>query len=197
MSRLRERLLKYVRRGPTEDPEIEDIRWKRPSCPQPLPNDFVVFVVTRQGTVKYYLAFTSNPESALKNGIPGEAIIGEVDSSLSVTPEHFRRNSVFKNVLHQVIADVIPELPDAQAEARREHEGWLYIIDGRVPDPKGAVAPEDIFGGFRVENGLIVKGSYRMNDNHRFVTEKGLFRLQPAIHDALLRRLQTYPTRGM
>ena len=197
MSSLRERLLKYVRRRSTEDPESEDIRWKRPCCPQPLPNDVVVFIVKKHGTIKHYLAFTSNPEGAFKKGIPGEAIIGELDSSLSVTPEKFRRNSIFKNVLHQVIADIIPELPDAQEEARRQHEGSLLVIDARVADPQGAVAPEDILGGFRVENGLIVKGSYQMNDSHIFITDKGLFRLQPAIHDALLRRLQNYPTRSV
>lgn len=195
MSSLREGLLKYFRRRSTEDPQIDGIRWKQPSCPQPLPNDVVVFVVKQHGIVKYYLTFTSNPQSAFNKGIPGEAIIGELDSSLSVTPEHFRRNSVFKSVLHQVIADVTPELPDAQEEARRQQEGSLLIIDARVADPNGAVAPEDILGGFRVENGLIVKGSYQMNDNHLFVTDKGLFRLQPAIHDALLQRLETYPTR--
>jgi hypothetical protein len=82
MSSLRERLLKYVRRRLTQDQESEDIRWKRPCCPQPLPNDVVVFIVKKQGIIKHYLAFTSNPEGAFKNVIPGEAIIGELDSSV-------------------------------------------------------------------------------------------------------------------
>lgn len=192
MSGFGKRLLEYVRhRASTGGAQIGNIVNKKPYCPRPLPENLAVFSVRQENASKYWLVFTSNPASAFKNGITGESIIGELDSSLSITPGHFHRNSVFKDVLHQVIAEITPELLEAQEQARNTGEGWLYVIDARADDPQGEVPPEDIFGRFCVEHGEIIRGSYQMNPNHLFVTDRGLFRLDPKVHAALLARLRT------
>jgi hypothetical protein len=65
-------------------------------------------------------------------------------------------------------------------------------VDARVEDPNGNIQLEDILGAFRVEGGNITPPSYQMNDNHRIVSDKGLFRLHPTIHAELLKALQNF-----
>ena len=159
-----------------------------PSAVQ-LSDGVYLYATLRNGVQSNYLSFLE-PEHVYQYGLAGEAIIGEVDSSLSISPGHFARNSVFKDFLHRVIARVASTLPELQWQASQEPDGSLFIIDARVADPNGDILPEDILGVFRVTNGKIVPGSYQMNPNHQLVSQKGLFRLHPAIHAELLRELR-------
>ena len=154
----------------------------------PLPEGVYLFSAVTDA-VHHYLSFIE-PDEVFRKGLAGEAIIGEVDATLSVSPAHFRGNSVFKAFLHEVIARVAPTLPESKQQARELQNGFLFVIDARVPDPTGEILPEDIMGAFRVADGEIVPDSYQINENHRLVSDKGLFRLHPAIHAELLRELR-------
>ncbi len=107
-----------------------------------------------------------------------------------VTPENFALNRMFVDFMQQVIAQHAPSLPGFQAEASRQGEGWLYVIDQRTPDPEGAVPGQDVIGGFAVKGGAIVPDSYQPNPNHSLLSEAGFFNLGPELHRKLLGELK-------
>ena len=156
-----------------------------------IPEGVSIFVANINGEKHNCVSFLS-PEEAFKVGLAEEAIIGTVDSTLALTPAHFKRNAAFRKVLHEVIARVGPTLAELTAEARRQCQGCIYIIDERVKDPDGKIEPEDILGAFRVIDGAIRADTYQMNENHRIVSENGLFRLPAKIQTELLKKLSTY-----
>ena len=156
-----------------------------------IPEGVSIFVVDIKGEKHNCVSFLS-PEEAFKSGLAEEVIIGTVDSTLSLTPAHFRSNPAFRKVLHQVIARVGAGLPELQREAKAQGEGVLYIIDARVKDPDGKIEPEDILGAFRVVGGTISPETYQMNENHRIVSENGLFRLPATMHNELSKELKKY-----
>jgi hypothetical protein len=54
------------------------------------------------------------------------------------------------------------------AEAEKQKQGYLYVIDGRCLNPHSELEDiiEDIIGVFEVQNGQILRDSYQRNDNH-------------------------------
>jgi hypothetical protein len=108
------------------------------------------------------------------SGLPPEIVVGvlrgPVESVEAITPAVFARNRVFVDFMHSVIARRGPELPGLVAAARRQGDGWVYIIDQRTPTPQGAVPPEDIVGAFEVKGGQVVPGSYRPSSNHMILS---------------------------
>ena len=148
-------------------------------------------VHTSEG-VKDYV--TCVPErTAFARGLAPEAIIGvllqPVDQVASITPAVFARNRVFVDFLHDVIARRGAELPGLIAEARRQGEGWVYVIDQRTRDPKGRVPPEDIVGVFAVQGGRIVTGSYQRSPKHLILSADGFFQLGAELQACLLEEL--------
>src|SRR5262245_11192596 len=105
-----------------------------------------------------------NHEHVFQHGLPAEAIVGvllrPLEAGEAITPGVFARNRTFVEFLHSVIARRGPTLPGLIAEAKRQGEGWVYVIDQRTPTPHDAVPPEDIIGAFKIENGQVVPGSY-------------------------------------
>jgi hypothetical protein len=88
-------------------------------------------------------------------------------------------------LLHQVIADHIAASPGIRLEGKRQGDGYVYLLDGRTPQPDGQVPPEDIIGAVAVHGGSVVPGSYQHNPNHRLLTADGWFVLPPDIEIAL------------
>jgi hypothetical protein len=88
-----------------------------------------------------------------------------------------------------MIARRAPELPGIIAEAKRQGEGWLYLIDQRTPTPHDFVPPQDIVGAFEVKNGQVVSGSYRPCPKHSILSSNGFFRLAPELELCLLEEL--------
>lgn len=135
------------------------------------------------------------PPTAAGAGVPAEAIIGRclraVETGEGLSPENFHPNPLFVNVLHYVIGSHGPALPGLREEARRQGTGWLYLIDARTPTPDDGVPPHDIIGAFQVERGEIVPHSWQPNPNHVLVSEHGLFRLTPQLHERLIERVVT------
>lgn len=123
-------------------------------------------------------------------GLVSEAIVGVLSRLLEddeqITPDVFRRNRVFVELMHDVIASHAPKDPTFQAEARRQGNGWIYVIDQRTPDPAGTVPPEDIVGSFQIANGRVISESYQSNSKHLILSSKGFFDLGANLNGALL-----------
>ncbi|HKW00119.1 MAG TPA: hypothetical protein VJN96_09850 [Vicinamibacterales bacterium] len=134
------------------------------------------------------------PEDIVFNlGLAADAIIGRctelLGNGVSITADNFQPNRRFVDLLHHVIATHAPGLPELQAEARRQHSGWVYVIDARTPTPAGDVPPHDILGRFGVRHGAVVPQSYEPNANHRLFSSNGLFQLDSRLHSRLLERV--------
>jgi hypothetical protein len=124
-------------------------------------------------------------------GLPAQAIcglfVGEDSSEAS-----FRPNRTFVDFLHQVIASAGPADLSLRSAAKAEQNGCVYIIDLRTPEgPQGRAPPEDIVGAFKVENGVMVEGSYWTNAKHKVFTQDGLVRLPPSLHATLIAALMS------
>ncbi len=119
------------------------------------PTVYVCRVETPEGEKDYVTLLT--PEQFFSRGLASEAIVGGLSRPLAagepITPEVFARNPVFVEFLHAVIARRGPSLPGLIAEAERQGEGWVYLIDQRTRTPGGRVPPEDIIGAFEARGG--------------------------------------------
>lgn len=143
--------------------------------------------------VKDYVTYVPH-QTAFERGLAPEAIIGvllqPVDQVASITPAVFARNRVFVDFLHAVIARRGPELPGLVAEARRQGEGWVYIIDQRTRNPQGHIPPEDVIGVFAVQGGRIVPDSYQSCPKHLILSADGFFQLGAELQACLLEELE-------
>jgi hypothetical protein len=128
-------------------------------------------------------------------GLTGEAIVGGYTRVLEegerATEANFQPNPMFVKLLHEVVAHHAPQLRDLREEARRQHDGWVYVIDGRTPTPDRHVPPKDIIGSFEVQGGAVAPASYQPNAKHELLTADGLFRLEPALHEKLIERINS------
>lgn len=157
-------------------------------------------VSTPEGSKDYVTCLPH--ELIFEHGLPAEAIIGvltqPVEQTSSITPENFSRNRVFVEFLHEMIASTGPTLESLIEDAKRQGEGWLYIIDQRSPsltNEEATIPPEDILGAFVVENGSIKPDAYQRNSNHQILTENGFFQLGNEMQTALLNELHQRLTR--
>ena len=132
-------------------------------------------------------------EEMFTNGLIPEAIVGVLKAPLkegeAIKPENFVRNKVFNEFMHEVIARVGPDSKGLQAEARRQGEGWVYLIDGRTKTPEGQVPPQDIIGGFEVKAGQLVARTYKRNPKHVLLSQAGFFRLPVELNELLKKEL--------
>jgi hypothetical protein len=121
--------------------------------------------------------------------VPGEAICGSFEGGIA-SPENFRPNSTFELVMHEIVGQFGPQDPLIQEVAEDVQDGMMPVVDLRNPLDRGVEVPEsDIIGAFDVEHGRVKPDSYRVNDRHILFTEKGLVRLTPFLHRALIERL--------
>jgi len=132
-------------------------------------------------------------QTAFERGLAPEAIIGvllqPVDEIASITPAVFSSNRVFVDFMHDVIARRAPRLPGLIAEAQRQGERWVYLIDQRTRDPLGHIPPEDVIGVFAVKGGQIVADSYRSSPKYLILSADGFFQLGAELQGCLLEEL--------
>lgn len=94
-------------------------------------------VDTPEGTKDYVTCLSH--ERVFERGLPGEAIIGvllrPLEAGEAITPEVFARNRLFVDFMHSVIARRGPQLAGLIAEARRQGQGWVVVVDQRTRTP--------------------------------------------------------------
>ena len=132
-------------------------------------------------------------DQVFAQGMPPEGIVGVLLRSLgpgeTITPVVFSPNRAFADFLHGMIARRASALPGFIAEARRQGNGWIYVIDQRAPTPDDAVPPEDILGFFQVSDGEVVPDSYQPNPRHLILSANGFMRLEGELQACLLEEL--------
>ena len=107
-------------------------------------------------------------------------------------PDGFRQNGTFLHFLHWVIAVDASNLPSTKAAARALGNGLLQVLDGRAKyTGDGEPDPRDILGAFEVVEGEIAKRSYRRTFTYALLTERGIFKLEPALCERVVERLAT------
>lgn len=127
-------------------------------------------------------------------GLADRAIVGvmlrRVDDGGEIVPDNFRPNRPFVDFLHELLAAEAPQTDAARLRAARQREGYLYLIDGRTPDPDGRVPPEDIIGAIAIQAGKLIPGTYQRNDRHQLLSSAGFFVLPSELEAALLTQLR-------
>jgi len=142
---------------------------------------------TREGA--RVLSFLAPDQVARLGRLPPEGMVGRLSGD-TLDEAGFQANPAFVEFLHEVIRTAGPDDPGLRAAAAAQGEGWVYVIDLRTPGgPQGRVPPEDIVGGFKVEAGRMVEGSYWPNAKHRVFTRHGMVQLPPPLHEALVQEL--------
>ncbi len=127
---------------------------------------------------------------AFTKGLLPEAVMGTVPAGTKqILPSNFTVNPVFVRFLQNFIAKHAPTLSEFLAEAQRQQDGWVYIIDFRTGDVNGDVPPEDILGVFEVKSGEPLL--YQSNPNYRLFTERGFFVLHPHLEARLLKEIES------
>jgi hypothetical protein len=83
-------------------------------------------------------------------------------------------------------------LTDIQNQAKQQQTGWLYIIDLRRhsserADPLESML-EDIIGAFRIHDSKIISESYQPIIEHKILSARGFFKIQPELHEHLIEK---------
>ncbi|HEU4452884.1 MAG TPA: hypothetical protein VFR81_07480 [Longimicrobium sp.] len=152
---------------------------------------FVCRVVVSGETRDY--ATVIPPETAFATGLPADAIVGillePAAEGQAPSVDAFAENPAFRALLDEVVGRHAPDEPAIRDEAVRLGSGYVYVIDGRTPDPAGQVPAEDVVGAFQVREGTIVRDPYLPNPRHQLLSENGFFRLGDALHQRLLEEI--------
>jgi hypothetical protein len=117
------------------------------------------------------------------------ALLRRIGDGGRVVAENFQPSRTFLGFLHDLLAAEAPNSKFARKHARKQGDGYLYLIDGRTPDPQGEVPPEDIIGALAIRDGALVPGSYHRNDRHALLSSNGFFvlpaELETTMRDAM------------
>lgn len=128
------------------------------------------------------------PDWVSRHGLRPDAVIAVLSAGATledVGPDDVKENGPFLRLLSRVIFESADQHEMLRHEAEVQGDGYVYLLDGRTPDPGGRVSPQDIIGAVEVSAGAVVAGSYRHNPRHRLFTTDGWFLLSPAIENAL------------
>lgn len=133
------------------------------------------------------------PETAFATGLPAQAIVGillePVAEGEAPAVDAFAENPAFRNLLNEVVGRHAPDEPAIRDEAVRLGSGYVYVIDGRTPDPAGQAPAEDVVGAFQVRDGAVVREPYLPNPRHQLLSGNGFFRLSATLHQRLLEEI--------
>ncbi len=155
---------------------------------QPRAEDEVAVYEVHLPTGRHFLVSPVPHEHVFQHGLAEQAIMGEVPTR-TLDFRTFKPNPAFIAFLDRFLAEYAPQCPGMMAEARRLGNGWVYIIDGRCPDPGGAVEPEDIIAAVEARAGELAPGSYRGNPKHQLVSKRGPLRLDAWLGERLVQEL--------
>lgn len=152
---------------------------------------FLYEVDTDDGRRHYFSDL--DPDWTFERGLDPETILGMVRPGADVDhlgPADIVEGGAFLRLLSRVIHENIADSEAVREQAISQGTGYVYLIDGRTPDPGGRVPPADIIGAVEVRDGVVVSGSYQHNREHRLFTAAGWFRLPDDLEAALRHRLR-------
>lgn len=156
------------------------------------PNDesFLYVINDRETGANRHILSLLSQDLVFDAGLPSGCILGEMaDGAENFDHKHFIQNDAFLNVLHGVIEKHGPKVPELRAEAKRQKNGWVYIIDPRTPTPMGEIPPEDIFGAFEVKRRRLRQ--FHGSPSYKIMAENGFMQLDPWIKIPLLEHLES------
>jgi hypothetical protein len=139
-----------------------------------------------------YLLSPIPPDQARATGLPPEGILGQLTSGPDlIDPEHFQPNPVFVQFLHWVLAKHASSCPGLLAEAERQQNGFVHIVDARTD--AGDIPPEDLIASVEVKDGQLLR--YGASPSYRVLTDAGLLKLDGWLHARLLEELAALSNR--
>ena len=137
--------------------------------------------VTDKDNEEIYL-YSILPEKFIsEQGLLNLAVVGRFkdnqrDEEDNLVVDSFEANPDFINLFHEFLDSMGRYSSELITQATRQAEdSWVYMIDQRVEDVNAQIAPEDIIGGFKVENGKL--GEYAGNPGHILLSNKGIFKI--------------------
>lgn len=155
-------------------------------------NDCYIYDTVIDGTHRCFAALLP-PDAGSVSGLPCEAIMGEfTQGTQALTPDAFKQNPVFIQFVANTISKHAAACPGLIAEARRQQNGCVYILDLRTRDPDADVPPEDIIGYVIVENGQMLR--FHSSPNYRILTNQGFPQLDEWFRQRLIDDLSLIAT---
>jgi hypothetical protein len=142
----------------------------------------VIVVDKRPGRACYLVPLSH--EVVFRNGLPRPLIVGELidaveevigDARGGLDYDRFKPNPEFLRFLHAALAKHVARCPGVLQEARRQRDGYVYIIDARTPTPSGKVPTADGVGAVQIEGGNPI--AYHANPHYEPYGRNGLMRL--------------------
>lgn len=106
---------------------------------------------------------------------------GPLKENVAVNPE-------FLIAMHETVRDVMVNDADVIAEAAKQPNGFVFIVDRRAPEGSD-IPKEDIIGIFLVNEHKTDASRYRPNPDYQLVSAKGGPQLPEAVEAALMKRL--------
>ena len=153
---------------------------------------YYIYDTVVDGSHRYFATLLSH-ETGFAAGLPPEAIIGEFTRGPeTLTPDSFQQNQQFIQFMAYAIGKHAASCPGLIAEAQRQQNGFVYILDNRTPNPDDGVPPEDIIGGVEIENGQMIR--FHGSPNYRILTQDGFMQLDPWLKDRLVDELVAIAT---
>lgn len=153
----------------------------------------IVHVVDDNGDPQYYYSILAH-EELFDHGLITQAIAGkfhvqdELNEDTLMDGSNFSQNPAYIEVIHKTISENGPQQKSLIAEAKRQKDGVVVVIDKRVKDPGSGVPPEDIVGLFKVENSILLE--YQANPNYLLWTEKGFSDIGPELTAILVNEIR-------
>lgn len=147
----------------------------------------IVEVENNKGESRYYYTLLPH-EEVFEKGLISVAIAGlfkDVPADQeAMNYADFKANPEYIQFMHQVISQHAPYTESLIAEAKRQKEGVIVLIDHRVKNQDEGVPSEDIIGLFEVKNSQVK--SYQANPNYVLWSAKGFCDLGPELTSILL-----------
>jgi hypothetical protein len=144
------------------------------------------------GSIQCFLSLLSPDQTQIKRGLRPEAVLGQLkEPSVEIASDTFVQNPAFIRFLQWVVAKHASACPGLVAEAKRQDNGYVYVLDSRTPDPCGTVPPEDIIGAVEVRGGEMVQ--YTSSPNYRVVGSNGMMKLHPWFGSKVVEELMALP----
>ena len=148
---------------------------------------YYIYDTVVDGSHRYFASLLPH-DTGFSAGLPSEAIVGEFTRGPeTLTPEAFQQNPQFIKFMAYAIGRHAQSCPGLIAEAQRQQNGFVYILDKRTPTPDDGVPPEDIIGGVEIENGEMLR--FHGSPNYRILTADGFMQLDSWLKDRLVEEL--------